>query len=139
MRISDWSSDVCSSDLVERPGIEFGDQPALGRVQIEQDSELDVVDIVEQQLSVENAPLRLTSELVVGDQRKVTAILDMVGHLTESDGGDDRALVQRTVLARQRFGVEREGFEHGEVRRVDVLTDRSEGRRVGKECVSTGR
>src|SRR3546814_14371461 len=47
----------------------------------------------------------------------------MVGHLTESDGGDDRALVQRTVLARQRFGVERDGFEHGEVRRIDVLTD----------------
>src|SRR3546814_16764484 len=69
MRISDWSSDVCSSDL------------------------------------------------------KVTAILDMVGHLTESDGGDDRALVQRTVLARQRFGVARDGFEHGEVRRIDVLTD----------------
>src|SRR3546814_13730385 len=92
----------------------------------------------------------------------------MVGHLTESDGGDDRALVQRTVLARQRFGVERDGFEHGEVRRIDVLTDpvldelrelgchrelfhsagyaesgslksRSEERRVGKECVSTCR
>src|SRR3546814_18236602 len=71
----------------------------------------------------------------------------MVGHLTESDGGDDRALVQRTVLARPRVGVARDGFEHGEVRRIDVLTDpvldalreRSDERRVGEECVSTCR
>src|SRR3546814_13953831 len=54
MRISDWSSDVCSSDLIARPGIVRRDRQRIAAVAIEHPleiarAELDVVIGIDRQ------------------------------------------------------------------------------------------
>src|SRR3546814_1089646 len=91
MRISDWSSDVCSSDLI--PAIAFGTDQVFGR----------------------------NLHIVEKDFRKFGFARDL------PDGADFDA---------RRLHV------HDEIGNAVVLArpiGRSEERRVGKECVSTGR
>src|SRR3546814_20887438 len=92
MRISDWSSDVCSSDL-QVGRIMIGDRD-LGR------------DVVER--------------LVIGEALAV---------------GEGRAPVFGDVEQRRCLGFVRVPRAAGDLE----LVDRSEERRVGKECVSTCR
>src|SRR3546814_11311380 len=87
MRISDWSSDVCSSDLLDRDA----------RLLLHGEHE---------------AALRGPVELGEHETRHPSVF-------------DERLRLREAVLARR--GVEHE--QH--------LGDRSEERRVGKECVST--
>src|SRR3546814_19082491 len=91
MRISDWSSDVCSSDLGHQVA------PVVRAVAGDVDD------------------LARALEAVVVEQGR-----------SEVDGAADRGVVRRPRAAlRQRHGKGR--------------SRRSEERRVGKECVSTGR
>src|SRR3546814_10924814 len=97
MRISDWSSDVCSSDLVDADALLFG---------------------------------KRAKRLVERDR--------------QADGVADQP--QRPSPPRQRSAVSENGGRPPFLgRREEALSDRhleewkSEERRVGKECVSTGR
>src|SRR3546814_12881221 len=90
MRISDWSSDVCSSDLLR---ILFGED--------------------------------LAGDAEGVDRRGCAAGIDDIGHIAFAialGGGEDRA-----------------GCSPEDARRVVTIEERSEERRVGKECVSTCR
>src|SRR3546814_14195528 len=91
MRISDWSSDVCSSDLLA--GL-------LGKIE-------------------EDRPGL--------EQRYGTAAIGGLGI-------DDR---RDTVVGRDRQEIGRELLALADVHRHDPIGQRSEERRVGKECVSS--
>src|SRR3546814_11175263 len=122
MRISDWSSDVCSSDLGDRADL-------LGRR-----GDPVLRDVVDQRLAVDEAP----------DEPRTGDAVDL-GPLA----GDPlaRPVVQ---IARQRRLADRRpagravGFdaaleETGIETERAKQADRSEERRVGQECVSTCR
>src|SRR3546814_11028168 len=110
MRISDWSSDVCSSDLVARgEGIEV-----IGRAPGAAHRYATVAAIVEAMGQLGDDVGAATVE--------ITPVGAQVGRATEVfqaavDGGRI-AVVRKDVLG---------------------LVDRPEERRVGKECVSTCR
>src|SRR3546814_4584105 len=87
MRISDWSSDVCSSDLVARPwhaGVLFGDAKALGHrlvARLGDDAALSVAA---------NQPYSVGREedyaiLVHGDDRHIPAALIEIRNDGRSD------------------------------------------------------
>src|SRR3546814_13639776 len=111
MRISDWSSDVCSSDLQDRLHVVRGD--ARG---VEAD--------LGQRLGLE-AVLR-----VPGVERAgfLAALLDL-GAIESLRPGAAGADVEHRARRRG---------EHN-LATLDAVVDRSEERRVGKECVSTCR
>src|SRR3546814_14764836 len=96
MRISDWSSDVCSSDLSE-PGLFKGNA------------------------TVEDCEISGTFE---GD-------LTVTGLLVVQPSGRVSGRIRYAEMELSR-GARVSGD-------IDVLDDRSEERRVGKECVSTCR
>src|SRR3546814_11533328 len=106
MRISDWSSDVCSSDLLQprrhvdhaQSGDQVSPQPAV---------EIDLIPPgleIEEQIDPPVELVRRELEVVPGQKR--------ARHLERAR---ERAVAQ------------------------DAARDRSEERRVGKECVSTCR
>src|SRR3546814_15681955 len=113
MRISDWSSDVCSSDLL---GFEFRESLThfghQGRNDLIEETALGA-QLVAVTAGATNDPTQHIATTFVGRQHAIgnqeAAGTDMVGHHFE------RSLV------------------------VVTATDRSEERRVGKECVSTCR
>src|SRR3546814_11907670 len=97
MRISDWSSDVCSSDLVRRA--DAADRRALRHA---------VAGAHRQRADSRN------------ERRPAAAVID----------DHDRAVIAERAGISDRPGGGR--GHHG-------IVGRSEERRVGKECVSTGR
>src|SRR3546814_13437843 len=114
MRIIDWSSDVCSSDLLYKPvliqrGIDFGD------------------DVEPRQMH--------SCESVADIGKRET------GHLFQSFTGWPEITIARQAksalrkLIRQRLTMKRSADLPG----GNGNLDRSEERRVGKECVSTCR
>src|SRR3546814_11168815 len=128
MRISDWSADVCSSDLTSAVGDEGGG--LLG------DSGFDFV-------------LAGTSF-----SRNATNVTNFAGFLSQhlsaevlnyavTGGGNDAAMLQ--YLASDDFAESKPKFLIWEFLYHDLPSEgtfrqiRSEERRVGNECVSTGR
>src|SRR3546814_14260073 len=112
MRISDWSSDVCSSDLderidrgVERLALAADIGGRLDRDRAGRDSLARVV-------------LAVPGEIVLACLQRA-----------DRDGPERLAggILDRDAGVGRTFG------------NVDLAIDRSEERRVGKECVSTGR
>src|SRR3546814_11766798 len=97
MRISDWSSDVCSSDLVQRRG-RVQHQPRAAAFGLDQ---LD---------------------------RAVLEDLDLVLLMSVNPGFGGQGFIPSTLRKIERV---RE--------RIEASGKRSEERRVGKGCVSTGR
>src|SRR3546814_3141936 len=110
MRISDWSSDVCSSDLV-------GATHAINYA---------ASDFVE-------AVLKITAG------HGVQAVLDMVGGDYVARNLACLAEDGRHVSIATQRGAKSEVPIIDVMRRRLTLTGRSEERRVGKECVSTCR
>src|SRR3546814_20137073 len=104
MRISDWSSDVCSSDLERRQA--HLDALADG-IHAHRDA-LALMDCLEMGMPIANA-LAAVDEAVRFTRYYAAAITQSRGALANADAAD--------VLA----------------------MNRSEERRVGNECVSTGR
>src|SRR3546814_17664032 len=47
MRISDWSSDVCSSDLEEKPGIDAEEEDLKDRIERDERSDILIVALCE--------------------------------------------------------------------------------------------
>src|SRR3546814_14877284 len=107
MRISDWSSDVCSSDLTDLSNLEVDVDGVAGD---------DVIWV------------RNSDAEIVGKIGGIDAIrLTLIAPLSIAAGAADTVTVEVELL---------EAFPH------PAATDqnlRSEGRRVGKECVSTCR
>src|SRR3546814_10881989 len=153
MRISDWSSDVCSSDLVQlhvRPEIDELDA-GVGRA--------DTVDTPE---TLDDAH-RIPVDVVIHEEIAVLKVLAF-GNAVRADEKVNLALARhflRPLLGAGRKGAQarttiraqagQAGFvcagaaDHAEVdakrrmrpaRKLAVLIVESEERRVGKECVS---
>src|SRR3546814_12385383 len=106
MRISDWSSDVCSSDLLERPAARYVDR-------------CQYVAVVEQ-------------ALVALERPPAAHHIIQPRHIVNADIRRQAQLSQRTVpaAATQAGKVDGGGVGHA------VILARSEERRVGKEWVS---
>src|SRR3546814_19654555 len=119
MRISDWSSDVCSSDLPARPQrFEITDQDILTEpiIGARQSTGLQIGQPAIDRLRIGLQEIRVTSAV-----RKRVEI------------GVDEAL----ILARQ-SAIGTGGADIVQIG-IDRSLVRSEERRVGKECVRTGR
>src|SRR3546814_12022441 len=100
MRISDWSSDVCSSDLADSPGNAEG-----------------MYNKSPSSSGGKNSPPSLDNGITVRARAK-------------------------NAIAIVHFGCARLAFNQGRYARISTRLigfDRSEERRVGKECVSTCR
>src|SRR3546814_19977160 len=109
MRISDWSSDVCSSDLVFLRSLD---------------------GVAEGVAEVEQGALAVLERVAFDDRGLVRA--------AAGDGFGQRV----RVAAEQRVRMRGEPVEEGRVDDRDVidhLRERSDERRVGKECDSTCR
>src|SRR3546814_15370762 len=110
MRISDWSSDVCSSDLAQRVFREVGEHKFLGDRRDTEQAGLSEVALHVVLLRVPEAPQGLHGAICCEESGLGTEVLGLVGFLRARQFG---------VIASRRL--------------------RSEERRVGKECVSTFR
>src|SRR3546814_11549741 len=118
MRISDWSSDVCSSDLADRKqGI--GQAPGAWKLQIGI-------------LSEKGVPAAFSSRIAHLDEivRTIFRHFNSSG-VQNGNAGDKRCEQVRTLLRGLRYQ-QPAGAGAG-----DRELSRSEERRVGKECVST--
>src|SRR3546814_19110847 len=104
MRISDWSSDVCSSDLVRLP-------PKL----------------VDHRATDAGG--------CVGGKGRHAAFLEIARRLQQGDGTDLHQIAHLYRRADMAVDMPRDLADKAQVR----LHQRSEERRVGKECVSTFR
>src|SRR3546814_15196117 len=107
MRISDWSSDVCSSDLDDQKFTEWGEQ------------------------------ISATERRAAAAERQ-TVDRYLARHLADRIGGEFAGRINGVT----RFGVFVTLAETGADGLVPIRSlpdDRSEERRVGKECVSTCR
>src|SRR3546814_19016712 len=124
MRISDWSSDVCSSDLFTRARVEA--EPPHRRAERRGAARRKL--LLHRRLSVEHfvergiAPSGVAEQLLVRVVRHRRQQVERRAHLLVSGIG------QRKIVAEQPELVDR--GQGGE---------RSEERRVGKECVRTCR
>src|SRR3546814_10710200 len=144
MRISDWSSDVCSSDLLELADIEeLGDgRIGVGRNLHEVEAHLlrcfdrflRVHDAEVFALVVNHTHFRGVDELVVAGTRKVLRHLGAPGkgRSNSSLSSAVKAICEAASLVAR--AVERKGRDA-----TPAKNHRSEERRVGKECVSTCR
>src|SRR3546814_17067835 len=103
MRISDWSSDVCSSDLIMGGGSSY-QSASKGVPVIMKDIADKALD-----LGIEEANKLLSKQ--VG--KKLTA--EKAGHILST--------IRPTL-------------NYGDFQTIDIVVERSEERRVGKECVS---
>src|SRR3546814_14525979 len=118
MRISDWTSDVCSSDLLRVHPLQLADQvPEAVRRHLGDPADAILVAQQVRDLLVEHLPGELVR--LVQDHPSVLGI----GVVAEVG-----ALVDETAAVR---------VDH-DAERVGVLLERSEARRVGNGCVSTG-
>src|SRR3546814_15381583 len=114
MRISDWSSDVCSSDLNRDVG-DARDLDAAGQVEGRNRRNFDWNCAA----SVRHA----ASETREGSERKPATVVSRTAARAKMRWAED---IAREVRDRQ-------------IRKQTLLAVRSEERRVGKECVSTCR
>src|SRR3546814_16422416 len=104
MRISDWSSDVCSSDLIVRGG--------------ENISPGEIEDVLMTHPAIADAAAVAVPSVEWGEAVGI-AVVTRPGHAAPSED-------ELKTLIRNRL-------------RSSRCPERSEERRVGKECVSTGR
>src|SRR3546814_17920710 len=116
MRISDWSSDVCSSDLLADGGVELHRH----RLQV-------------RQIRVENLAVEDEADIAQCRFGQAETGFALDGHGGGDRDGRSRLAVDPAVEADRRQFLER--YILGQT----VYHVRSEERRVGKECVSTGR
>src|SRR3546814_17570053 len=116
MRISDWSSDVCSSDLVEGAG------------------ELDAAGLA----AAAGVDLRLDDPEVAAD--RLGGVDRFLRRARDAPGRDCNAVIGKQLL-RLVFVEIHVGSVRGKTGRplAGPRAARSEERRVGKECVSTCR
>src|SRR3546814_16771035 len=114
MRISDWSSDVCSSDLASQPTHRRLDPGHRVRV------DRGLAQLAEREVAVDLGAfwIRVAEQLLPRDDVDVGLCQFRPEQVTE------RVRVQQ-------LGIDAAGLA--------VFPDRSEERRVGKECVSTCR
>src|SRR3546814_19890424 len=137
MRISDWSSDVCSSDLFDRQSFDQrlseGDRQRVAAAET-RPSLFDQVEAwLERTPFVEFGGYRFQETY----RGAVTGMLDrdaayVRGNPTLVDA-EKEAELKRLASARERFEAVLDQARHR------ALPASTEARRVGKECVSTGR
>src|SRR3546814_15335819 len=123
MRISDWSSDVCSSDLVDGDGRTVGVTDVTGTTTFEYDDAGQLVRIV--------LPDGVTTERTYDGRGRVTRILSASATETVLD-------LTMTYDATGGVATEAEAVA-GTTTAYGYDAVRSEERRVGKEGVSTGK
>src|SRR3546814_20368330 len=113
MRISDWSSDVCSSDLVERPSL-------LGPFSYE---------VTDTKLKRKAHPKHVLQLVLYSDLlAEIQGVMPEHAHVQLGNG--TRATLRLADYAH---------YARGARAKLEAFVARSEERRVGKECVSTCR
>src|SRR3546814_18532225 len=125
MRISDWSSDVCSSDLEERPAFTGAHQMEAAGYEPPETvgiAEAEETDRLHLRLVLDIDPLHRPHV-----ERPAVAV---------DERADDAALVEEVHLLRR--CVEVVDFARLLVVGCENLAHREEERGVGKECVSNG-
>src|SRR3546814_13473028 len=115
MRISDWSSDVCSSDL--RTGV---DASALERER----------DVLSEQARASGKPEDIIAKMVEGRLRKFYEEVVLLEQIYVIDGETKVSKVLEAAAKDAGAPVTIAGFAR-------IQLGRSEERRVGKECVRT--
>src|SRR3546814_7733907 len=144
MRISDWSSDVCSSDLFSVVTAKV-DQVGIQRLELGDDSRVIVVAYVD---ALEKGNISTAFGEVVAHLRRHTRAvgllivqngdgfgLDCIDDVVGSKGA---LLIGAANRAKEKVRLDGIGNQRGSRTRGDG-DNRTEERRVGKECVSTGR
>src|SRR3546814_14605892 len=120
MRISDWSSDVCSSDLFEEGHRLFAFEPQLDRIEghhaVDREMRADFL----KQLDI----AELAEPVLIVDHHRIGRAVAEAEELLKD--AEDRRDVRRDRRIRQHLA-------------AFVAAGRSEERRVGKEWVSTWR
>src|SRR3546814_15962635 len=116
MRISDWSSDVCSSDLSHRAALRLRREAALRALEFFIGFDARLVGPVLDGTADANSPVTL--QLYTDDADAVPRFLDE--HRIPADARESHLRLDRT-------------------REDDFPVWRSEERRVGTECGRTGR
>src|SRR3546814_14969481 len=145
MRISDWSSDVCSSDLKCRIAEDDSDVSEDGRLCSAnwRQSRSIVINQAHAMLprrwegtSIMEYGQSFGRDLVAGICAAAMMSMSSIAHAVPVNGLRDPAF-------RYIYGSYAPGGDCSREPRVTInsagMTFRSEGRRVGKECVSTGR
>ena len=111
----DWSSDVCSSDLVQETRVQHGDEVALGAVLVR----------------LRNTELDYEARRLVGDLATTQAKLRAVQAARLTAGGD-RLRTDQVNADVERYKTILEGMQQ----QHEIIKRRSEERRGGKECRS---
>src|SRR3546814_15310604 len=124
MRISDWSSDVCSSDLIAlgQAQVQALAQPAVAH-QRHVELHVQLVDVV-----VAGGRARRHAVVLAGDGDRVGRVAAFVLAVLVAGGERQRPCPHLEQVAGEVGGEQRQ-----------LVLARSEERRVGKECVSTCR
>src|SRR3546814_11859549 len=137
MRISDWSSDVCSSDLAEA---EHRDAVAglhlrgvVDRADAGGDAAAEQADLVRRRLRVDLRQRDLGHHRVLAEGRAAHVVVQRLAFVREAT-----AAVGHHALALGRAHRDAEVGLAGPAE-LALAAFRSEARRVGKEGVSTGR
>src|SRR3546814_16411636 len=128
MRISDWSSDVCSSDLV---GFYRLDETIAADAYFRPDSRYGVSKVFGEALGS-----------LYADKYGFDVLSIRIGNVAERPADARRLtswLSPRDLAQLVRIGIETEGTGHQVVFGMSGNTGRSEERRVGKESVCTCR
>src|SRR3546814_17852951 len=133
MRISDWSSDVCSSDLVEVGA------PGAGEVRVRQTAV--AVNYIDTYQRSGLYPMKLPA--VIGNE--AAGVVEAVGQGVTSLKTGERiaypgllgAYDEARLLPADKVVKIPDGIENQQA--ADMMIKRTEERRVGKECVRKGR
>src|SRR3546814_12747240 len=120
MRISDWSSDVCSSDLRLRVLADMCDLPEANR---------DELEAIYRDLEANAPPERQRRHMA----KKNRILLERLEH---DQKFADLIQLLPEILAQEARAI---AHKHNAPARLRTAVARSEERRVGKECVSTCR
>src|SRR3546814_11551015 len=132
MRISDWSSDVCSSDLTQ-----FGSLPSMTDLQV-----VDVDGVATCKSVIDGSDPNCVPMDVFGFGTIDPGVYDYIYAPTFTRGEQKLTVLNAGISGElSAYGIQSPwasqaiGFAIGVEQRIETL-DRSEARRVGKECVS---
>src|SRR3546814_3082999 len=138
MRISDWSSDVCSSDLLAELEAERARRSKTNKAEVAKQKEprASTSDPQARVMKMADGGFRPAYNCQVATVAQGQIVVDITALACGSDRGLMRPMLERLE---QRHGCRpRRHLVDGGFHKNDD-TERSEERRVGKECVSTCR
>src|SRR3546814_18102603 len=137
MRISDWSSDVCSSDLlgVNVTGLVAG--LGVGGIAIGLAAQGIFADLFAALAIIFDRPFSKGGQVSYGDSSGTIEAIGLKSTRIRAYTGELRIIANKNLLDKEILNVS--GRDHIRLPFTIGVAYRSEERRVGKECVSTCR